>query len=95
MRSSLIVSVAVLSALSVSPALALDDDRWNGRGISRAEAVWVARSYGLVRVEEVEHDDGGWEIEGRDRRGREIEIEINRTGRVTEVDRDDDWHLGS
>lgn len=93
MRIYLIASLAALSALSFSPALALDDDdddRWNGRGVSRAEAIQIARGYGLVRVEEVERDDDGWEIEGRDRRGREIEIEISRNGRVAEVDRDDD-----
>jgi hypothetical protein len=45
-----------------------------------------------VRFEEVEADDGGWEIEGRDRQGRQVEVTINRQGRVTSVERsrDDD-----
>jgi hypothetical protein len=41
----------------------------------------------MVEVEEVERDDGGWEIEGRDRRGRNVEVTVNRDGRVTNVDR--------
>lgn len=43
----------------------------------------------MVRVTEIERDDGGWEIEGRDHRGRELQVTIDRRGRVVNVDRDD------
>jgi uncharacterized membrane protein YkoI len=52
--------------------------------------VRIARTTGLVRVEEVDCDDSKWEVEGRDARGREIEVEVSaRTGRILDVDRDD------
>ncbi len=44
----------------------------------------------MVRVTKIEREDGGWEIEGRDHRGRELEVTIDVSGRVTDVDRDDD-----
>lgn len=55
--------------------------------IERAGA--IAARYGIVRIDEIELDDGRWEIEGRDRAGREREIEIDaRTGRVIKFERD-------
>lgn len=71
-------------ALAGGPALA---DDWCGP-VTAEQAVAIARSVGLVRVTEVECDDGEWEVEGHDASGREIEVEIDsRTGRIKEVDR--------
>ena len=85
------MAIATLAALPVAPAYADDDDDRNIRSrVSEAQAVRIARGYGMVRVTEVERDDGGWEIEGRDRRGREVKVTINRLGRVTKVERGDD-----
>jgi hypothetical protein len=58
--------------------------------LTKAQAVQIARGYGMVEVEEVERKDGGWEIEGRDLRGREVEVRVNRDGRVTRVERRED-----
>jgi hypothetical protein len=57
--------------------------------VSQQEALRIARGYGMVVIREIERDDGGWEIEGRDHRGRELEITISRQGRVVQVDRGD------
>ena len=78
----------ILAGLAAAPTPARADD--DCRGISRAEAIAVARTVGLVRVTEVECDDDEWEVEGRDGSGREMEVEISaRTGRIKEVDYDD------
>lgn len=90
---SFVLAIAALAVIPVTPAFADDDDDRNVRSrVGEAEAVRIARGYGMVRVTEVERDDGGWEIEGRDRRGREVKVTINRLGRVTKVERggDDD-----
>ncbi|WP_293702205.1 PepSY domain-containing protein [Sphingopyxis sp. UBA6734] len=88
---SFLLAIATLAAIPVTPAYADDDDDRNIRSrVSEAQAVRIARGYGMVRVTEVERDDGGWEIEGRDRRGREVKVTINRLGRVTKVERGDD-----
>jgi uncharacterized membrane protein YkoI len=40
-------------------------------------------------VEEVDRDDGKWEVEGKDASGREIEVDIDaRSGKVVKVERD-------
>jgi uncharacterized membrane protein YkoI len=78
---------ALIALPAAGPARADDDCR--GGGISRAQAIHIARSLGMVRVQEVECDDDEWEVEGRDPAGREMEVEIDRrTGRVIEVERD-------
>ncbi len=84
---ALVALIASLPALT-TPAMA-DDDRCRG-AVSAEDAIRIARTAGLVRVEEVDCDDRKWEVEGRDARGREIEVEISaRTGRILDVDRDD------
>ncbi len=88
---SLVLTLAMLGVVVPTPAYADDDDNRSVRSrVSEAQAVKIARGYGMVRVTEVERDDGGWEIEGRDRRGREVTVTINRLGRVTKVERGDD-----
>lgn len=71
------------------PAAARADEACGG-GISRAQAIEIARGAGMVRVTEVDCDDDEWEVEGRDARGRGMEVEIDaRTGRITEIEYDD------
>lgn len=87
--------IALAASLSMgASALAQDDDadRPQRGAVTREQAIRIAQGYGIVRFEEVEADDGGWEIEGRDRQGRQVEVTINRQGRVTSVERsrDDD-----
>lgn len=92
MRMVLIASLTLLAGLASGGATAAHDgqDR-RGYGVSHSQAVAIARSYGVRQITELKReDDGGWEIEGRDRAGREIEIEIDRRGRVTDVERDHD-----
>lgn len=51
------------------------------------------RSIGVVRVLEVERDDGRLEIEGVDRRGRHVDVLMDAAGRQVlgwKFDRDDD-----
>jgi uncharacterized membrane protein YkoI len=86
MRAFLALPIIAAAVLSTPPAVADEDCRGP---VSRWQAIQTARSVGLVRVEEIECDDGRWEIEGTDRRGREIEVEVSaRTGRILEIDRD-------
>lgn len=78
--------LAALAALIVPAApLAADDEdrRISAPSISRAQAIRIARGYGMARIEQIEADDGGWEIEGWDHRGRELEVQIDRRGRVS------------
>lgn len=85
-----IAAASLLLCLPTSAA-ADDDDRRRAGGarISEAQAIRIARGYGMVRIQEIEREDGGWEIDGRDHRGRQLEVKINRRGRVTSVERGD------
>lgn len=87
-----IALAALAASLCCTPAAAAVDqqrERAARTGISQEQAIRIARGYGMVRVTKVEREDDGWEIEGRDHRGRELEVNINGQGRVTSVDRDD------
>lgn len=57
--------------------------------VSPEQAMQIARNEGMVNVEEVDRDNGYWEVEGRDAQGREIEVKIDfRTGEVLKIERD-------
>jgi uncharacterized membrane protein YkoI len=57
--------------------------------ISMDEARRIANDNGMVRIEEIELDDGRWEIEGRDAAGAEIEIDLSAAdGTVLKMERD-------
>lgn len=91
MKAQLIVALTILALTASDPVPAREDRKHASTrpAISEAQALRIARGYGMVEVHEIEREDGGWEIEGRDHRGRELEITINREGRVTEVERGD------
>ena len=49
----------------------------------------MAFDKGIVRVEEVELDDGVWEVEGIDASGQEIEMKIEAgSGQIIKLERD-------
>ncbi|WP_077147942.1 PepSY domain-containing protein [Sphingopyxis sp. KK2] len=67
-----------------------DDDRrhFGAMPVPNADAL---RQAGMVRVQEVDRDDGRIEVEGYDARGRELEIRMDARGqRILSIDRDDD-----
>jgi len=50
----------------------------------------LAFEKGIVKIEEVELDDGIWEVEGHDASGHEIEMEVEAaSGKITKLERDD------
>lgn len=86
--SALTVAVAGVTAL---PAAAEDDRPRTGAG--NVSIDWIIadalRRY-PGRVTDIEYDDGRYEIEIRQRNGREVDLEYSaRTGRLLEVDIDD------
>jgi hypothetical protein len=59
-----------------------------GPGGSLQQAIAIARDYGVVGFQEVQYYDGKWEIEGRDPRGKTINMDVDAmTGAVLKVDR--------
>lgn len=92
MISPLIRTFVACLALGLATAASSQDrDRPSvRREVTEDRAVRIARGYGMVEVQDIERGDGSWEIEGRDQRGRRLEIDINRDGRVTRVERSDD-----
>lgn len=85
-RRAGLLAIGIAPLAAAGPAFA---DRCSGP-VTVEEAIRIARGAGVASVEEVECDDGRWEVEGRDARGREIEVDIDaRTGRVIKVERDD------
>jgi len=92
-----LLAAPLLAALLAGPAMAGDDDdddRRCGAGVgewmSVAAIAAKAEAAGYV-VREVERDDGCYEINGRDRDGRRVEIDLNpRTGEIVRVDNDRD-----
>ena len=92
-----IVAIA-LTALAAPAPLALaqaGDLAAPASGLSREEAISIARDKGMTRVREVERDDGKWELEGCTADRKEIEVDIRRsTGEIVKLevdfDRDDD-----
>jgi uncharacterized membrane protein YkoI len=49
----------------------------------------IAFAKGIVKIEQVELDDGVWEVEGIDASGQEIEMKIEaRSGQIIKLERD-------
>jgi uncharacterized membrane protein YkoI len=50
----------------------------------------MAFDKGIVKIEEVELDDGLWEVEGYDANGHEIEMKVDAaSGQIIKLGRDD------
>jgi len=69
------------------PAPAYDEDDQD-YGISRREAVRIARRRGLVDVDDVRRRRGVWIVSGTDDDGDDVRIVINDEGDVVDVRRD-------
>ena len=92
------IAAIALTALAAPAPLALaqaGDLAAPASGLSREEAISIARDKGMTRVREVQRDDGKWELEGCTADRKEIEVDIRRsTGEIVKLevdfDRDDD-----
>ena len=77
-----LISAFIVAGLS-GPVLA---DAGSPEGMQRA--LFIAHRIGVVAVQQVQFDDGKWQIEGRDPTGRNIEVQIDDvTGAIVNVDR--------
>lgn len=84
-RRAALAAALALPGLGLARPAAADDDRCRGP-VTAERAIGIACRAGMVRVTKLECDDGTWEIEGRDARGREMEVEIDpRTGRILDI----------
>jgi hypothetical protein len=55
--------------------------------ISQREAIRIARRTGLAEIEDIRWSGNVWVIDGADRRGDDLRVEINRRGEIVDVDR--------
>ncbi|MCS3449086.1 MULTISPECIES: PepSY domain-containing protein [Bradyrhizobium] len=84
MRSFIIPAIAALAIGAATPAMAYD----SGSQISMEAALDVATNLGIVTVSNTQFLGDEWEIEGRDRLGRWMQVDVDaRTGEVRNVDR--------
>ena len=84
MRHVIIPFVTALALGAATPAMAYD----SGDQISMETALDVATGLGIVTVSHTDFQGDQWEIEGRDRAGRWMEVYVDsRTGDVRHVDR--------
>jgi len=101
-----VASTPAVAAIAAAPAAAVsqsrndfyadadwdddDDDRRRYGRMPRPD-MGALRAVGVVRVIEVERDDGRIEVEGRDAHGREVDVLMDAQGRrVIDVRRDRD-----
>lgn len=79
----------LLPLLSALPAAAADDASCRAGPVTAERAIEIARGVGMARVQEVECDDGKWEVEGWHADGREMDVDVSaRDGRILDVDYD-------
>ncbi len=84
MRTTL-AALAVVSLLAAATTALADA----GSGGSIQRAIVTARAFGVVGFNQIQFSDGKWEIEGRDPRGRSINMDVDAlTGAVIRMDRD-------
>ena len=75
-----------LLTLVFSLAVALSAMAQSGPTIEDVRA--MAFDKGVENIEEIELDDGFWEVEGSDASGREIEMKVNAaTGEIVKMER--------
>ncbi|MBB4372706.1 hypothetical protein GGD63_005516 [Bradyrhizobium sp. cir1] len=84
MRSFILPAIVAIGLGSAAPAMAYD----TGDQISMQVALDVAADIGVVTVSHTNFLGDEWQIEGRDRAGRWMEVDVDaRTGEVRNVDR--------
>ncbi|RXT52423.1 hypothetical protein B6S44_16725 [Bosea sp. Tri-44] len=55
--------------------------------ISQREAIRIARRNGVAEIDQARWTGNVWVIDGSDRRGDELRVEINARGEIVDVDR--------
>jgi hypothetical protein len=84
MRKLILPAIVAIGLGAAAPAMAYD----TGDQISMQVALDVATDIGVMTVSHTEFLGDEWQIEGRDRAGRWMEVEVDaRTGEVRNVDR--------
>ncbi|OPY93729.1 hypothetical protein A5906_18275 [Bradyrhizobium sacchari] len=84
MRSFILPAIVAIGLGSATPAMAYD----TGDQISMQVALDVATDIGVMTVSHTQFLGDEWQIEGRDRAGRWMEVDVDaRTGEVRNVDR--------
>ncbi|MBW5433649.1 hypothetical protein ABIB75_002500 [Bradyrhizobium sp. GM2.2] len=84
MRKLILPAIVAIGLGSAAPAMAYD----TGDQISMQVALDVATDIGVMTVSHTEFLGDEWQIEGRDRAGRWMEVDVDaRTGEVRNVDR--------
>ncbi|UWU77546.1 PepSY domain-containing protein [Bradyrhizobium huanghuaihaiense] len=84
MRSFILPAIVAIGLGSAAPAMAYD----TGDQISMQVALDVASDLGVATVSHTNFLGDEWQIEGRDRTGRWMEVDVDaRTGEVRNVDR--------
>ena len=84
MRKLILPAIVAIGLGSAAPAMAYD----TGDQISMQVALDVATDIGVMTVTHTEFLGDEWQIEGRDRAGRWMEVDVDaRTGEVRNVDR--------
>lgn len=84
MRKLILPAVVAIGLGSAAPAMAYD----TGDQISMQAALDVATDIGVMTISHTEFAGDEWQIEGRDSRGRWMEVDVDaRTGDVRNVDR--------
>ena len=77
---------AILTFLAIIFALAVPAA---AQPVTIEDVRFMAFDKGIVKIEEIELDDGIWEVEGEDATGHEIEMEVEaRSGRIIKLKRD-------
>jgi hypothetical protein len=56
--------------------------------ISQREAIRIARRNGVAEIDQARWSGNVWVIDGADRRGDDLRVEINWRGEIVDVDRD-------
>lgn len=84
MRKLILPAIVAIGLGSAAPAMAYD----TGDQISMQAALDVATDIGVMTVSHTNFLGDEWQIEGRDIRGRWMEVDVDaRTGDVRNVDR--------
>jgi len=84
MQKLILPAIVVISLGTAAPALAYD----SGDQLSMQAAIDVASDIGVMTISHTEFAGDEWQIEGRDSRGRWMEVDVDaRTGDVRNVDR--------
>ncbi|WP_027535812.1 PepSY domain-containing protein [Bradyrhizobium sp. WSM3983] len=83
MRKFILPAIVAIGLGAAAPAMAYD----TGDQISMQAALDVATDIGVMTISHTEFAGDEWQIEGRDRSGRWMEVDVDaRTGDVRNVD---------